>query len=73
MYGRARNMSVLGRSTAANITGRCLMQTVFAKGLRDPKMNGAVRTGCCITSVAVRPKFLHAEDILNICIVGSML
>ena len=49
------------------------MRTVFAEGLRDPKMNGAARTLCCNTSVAVGPKFLHAEDVWNICSVGCML
>ena len=49
------------------------MRTVLAKGLRAPKMNGAVRTRCSNTSVAVGLKFLHAEDVLNMCSVVSML
>ena len=71
LYGTARNMSSFERFMAVKMPDG-FVRTMFANGCRDSKMNGAVRTHCCTTSVAVGPKFLHAEKILNICSVSSM-
>ena len=72
LHGTARNMSVFDRLKAVKMPDG-FARTMFANGCRDSKMNGAVRTRCCTTSVAVGPKFLHAEDILKICRMRSML